>query len=36
MADVHEAMTQVMRDVNALGKNQKNTHQGFNFAESMT
>lgn len=31
MADVHEAMTQVMRDVNALGKNQKNTHQGFQF-----
>ena len=28
---VDEAITAVMRDVQFLGKNQKNTHQGFNF-----
>ena len=29
--NVDEAITAVMRDVTHLGKNQKNTHQGFNF-----
>lgn len=29
--NVNEAITAVMRDVTHLGKNQKNTHQGFNF-----
>lgn len=28
---VDEAITAVMRDVTYLGKNQKNSHQGFNF-----
>lgn len=31
MANVHEAIMGVMQDVNSLGKNQKNTHQGFSF-----
>lgn len=29
--NVDEAITAVMRDVTHLGKNQKNSHQGFNF-----